>query len=85
MPPQIEIAKLFDMYGLLRHNNPSSELIDTAYVSIKLIHRSKFDRLIIYLHNILIYDYNIILILLLDLASNMPSKKLALPLLSDLL
>ena len=36
MPPQIEIAKLFDMYGLLRHNNPSSELIDTAYVSIKL-------------------------------------------------
>lgn len=36
MPPQIENAKLLDMYGLLRHNNSISELTDIAYVSIKL-------------------------------------------------
>lgn len=34
-PPEIENTKLLDMYELLRHNNPSSELTDTAYVSIK--------------------------------------------------
>lgn len=36
IPPQIEKAKLLDMYGLSIHNNPSSELTEIAYVSIKL-------------------------------------------------
>lgn len=35
-PPKIENTKLLDIYGLLRHSNPSSELTDTTYVSIKL-------------------------------------------------
>ena len=36
IPPQIEKAKLFDTYGLSIYNNPSSELTEIVYVSIKL-------------------------------------------------
>lgn len=47
IPPQIEKAKLLDMYGLSIHNNPSSRLTEIAYVSIKLKTDSSISHFII--------------------------------------